>query len=129
MNDVVHIVPEVVVVLDVLVKATFRLLVEVFSSDVANVTERLLVLYYFFLLVPQLREGVNDDTRQNVQHDDVHDDVEACVVEQLDEVVLRVLVVLRFGVVADSSTEGQALVNDRHVAEEHRLSHVLSDPV
>ena len=94
MHDVVNIKPQVVILSDVTLEATFRIFVESESIVVADETFVLLVFNDERLLLSELSKSINDDTEQDIQPNDLDYDEKRDVVEQLDQVNIRIVFVV-----------------------------------
>lgn len=103
MDDVVDVVPEVVVLADMSGEAALRLLVESKSLEVAYVAFVVLVLVHEVLLLSELGEGVNDNTKEDVVEDNLDDQEERDVYDPANRVSLSVIVVNWFCVVTHST--------------------------
>ena len=79
MDNIEDILPKVVVCLNMSVKTAFRVLFKNQSLKVANIANIVHVFVILSLLVSQSSKGVDDDTKDNVQRDDVDDNVERTV--------------------------------------------------
>ena len=105
MDNVEHIVPQLVGFSYVSVEATLRFFVEGGPVDVADVALTFFVVLHLVLGVPQQCKGVDHDTCQYVEHDDVDHNVETCIVEKFYCVLLGgLLVVDGFRVVTNASS-------------------------
>jgi hypothetical protein len=85
MHNIKNIVPQVVVLVDMPVKAT-AVSVKESLLDVADEAHILHILLLLPLLVSQLGERVDDDTEQEIQHHNDDQDVEREVVDEFHEV-------------------------------------------
>jgi len=129
MHYVEHILPEIVIFRDMVEEAS-TVFVELLPVQITDVAEVVLVVLNLLLLFSQLSKCIDDDTEQNIQQNDLHKDVEARIMEELDIVLVKgVCVVDRFRVVPNATTKEQALVEHCSVALEHGLAEVLSYPV
>ena len=130
MHNVEDVEPEAVVFADVAIETTFAQLIENKSILVADKADIFGVHLQELLLLAHLRKGIDDDTEQNVKQYDLDEDVETRIMRQLYEVLSALLPVVNLlSVISNASSESQPLVNDREEALEHRLAHVLADPV
>ena len=97
---------------------------------VANEADVFCVHLKVLFLLAHFRKGINNDTEQNVQKNDFDKNLKAEVVRKLYEVLgLFFVIVDHLSVVADTSAEKEALVEECHVTLKHGLAHVFTDPV
>jgi hypothetical protein len=131
MDHIESIVPQLVVLLYVLGHtAIWAILLEDQLSQIANEAFLDHVIVVLLLHISQLGERIDDDTEKHIEHNNLHNDVEARVVRQLHKVVLsHVVVVDRLGDVTYATAETQAFVDHCNEALEHRSAVIFSNNV
>lgn len=120
MHNVEDILPQVVVLFNVFREAAFDCPIKNQVLEIANVAPVMRIEIILTLLVTQLGERIDDNTENDIQTYDIDNDLEARIVRQLEQVLLRLIVeVHRFGNVADAATVSEALVELCDKALEH----------
>jgi hypothetical protein len=133
MDDVEHVLPEVVIVLNVLVEtalATFAVVVEDKFLDVADIADVLHVIVISTNGVSQRGEGVNNNTENNVQARDIDNNLETSIMHKLDQVLLLIVFVMdNRSNITNTTTHPHSFVQHGDIALEHVRAIVLSDNI
>lgn len=80
MHKVIRIEPEVMVVIDMFSKTTFSILIENHLFQVANEAFVKHIIIIERLLISHFGERIDNNTKDNIQTDDVNDDLESSIV-------------------------------------------------
>ena len=124
MDNEVEVLPDVVVVLQVVLEAFFGVSIEYLSVEIANEAEVLDILICLRFKVTKLSEGVDNNTKDDVEQDCDQDQEETQIVASSEIESLLVLTDRRLGwkEVSNTTTTSQSVVDSRHEAVEHGLA-------
>lgn len=128
-DNVLHVLPQVVIASDMSHEASLCLLVKGQTLMVTNVASVFLVFVHVVPLLAQLSEGVDNNTEKNVVKDNLDQQEEGDINKELDYESLHVSVVDLFSVVTDTSTSDQANIKHCHVALDQGCAAVLTNLV
>jgi len=121
------------IALNVLVEtslSSFAIIIENEFFDVADIADVLHVIVVSANCVSQTSKGVNNNTENNIETGNIDNNLEACIMNKLYQVLFRVIFVMNnCGNVSDSTTHSHSFVEHSHVALEHVGAVVLSNDI
>lgn len=114
-NDKVEVVPHVVLVPDVVLK-TNSLVIELRTVQSASETRVFQNLLFLLFLAPQVGERVDDDTKDQIQHDNDHHEEEDHVVDHSrseHRLLLNHFILIQFNIKSKPSRSNHSKINDQ----------------
>lgn len=130
MHDVIYIVPEAVIKLNMAFKPAKLLLLELKAQLVADITVIRFVEVHSSFLFSEICKGINDNTKENVQENNLDQDMEGSILSQLDCILLwLVLVMDRFSIVADATIETDSFVHSHDETLKNVHTSILTNPI
>ena len=130
MNNIEHILPEIVIFSNMPGEATVSSSFEDKVLDVADVAsvERIEIIFGF--LITKLGKRVYDDSENDVQTDDVDNDLESSIMHKLKEVFLCLIIEMhRLSDITNTTTVSESLIKLRNKTLKHGLTIVFSNNV
>jgi hypothetical protein len=76
MNNIEHILPEIMILLNVPLESTFRILIKDETLKITNIANVVHVLIILGLLISQCSKRVNNNTENDIETDDIDNNLE-----------------------------------------------------
>lgn len=104
MHNVVHVVPQIVILTDVADEATLTLFVKHEAVEIADEANIAFILLHDIFLVSELRKSIYDYTEKNVVQNNLHQQEERNVHEKLDHEFLGLVCIMNLICVITGTT-------------------------